>query len=117
MPETQTSITPKGEPTKYPSEVEYKNMTSVPLCGFPGPGLDQLTWHRSLATTLWHFIEKPRPRASLFIETSQMCCGLADKVRPELSKWYLGPCILILLLLYLRFAQLTKQEVFHFTST
>ena len=25
MPETQTSIIPKGEPAKYPSEVEYKN--------------------------------------------------------------------------------------------
>ena len=40
-----------------------RRRTSVPLCGFPGPGLDQLTWHHSLATTLWHFTEKPRPRA------------------------------------------------------
>lgn len=91
MPETQTSITPEGEPAKYPSEVEYKNMDICTSVWLAGPGFDQLTWHRSLATTLWHFTEKPRPRASLFTETSQMCCGLANKVRPELSKWYLGP--------------------------
>lgn len=56
--------------------------------------------------------KKSRSRTNLFTETSQTCCGLANEVCPEFSKWHLSPCILILLLPYPGFARLTKHERF-----